>query len=222
MIERTADMTTIIKITKKCALCGNTAEYPGIASTNAFGSMDLDTRPPEMERSTMRYWIDVCPHCGYVTENINDDLDEETAEKIRQYIKTDAYLNCDDIDFKSRLSKDFYRQYLIQTQLGNKEDAFYAIFHAAWACDDAGDGNADLCRKTAVKYLKEKEELTETEQVVMIDMMRRAKDYEGLNEIKTAYEPTGDSLIDDIIAFEFRKAAEKDTSCYTVRDVVDD
>lgn len=37
----------------KCAVCGKESEQITLASTNTFGSPDLDLRPPEMKRSTM-------------------------------------------------------------------------------------------------------------------------------------------------------------------------
>ncbi|MBU06018.1 MAG: hypothetical protein CL877_08750 [Dehalococcoidales bacterium] len=46
-------MTTIRDEEQICAMCGAKSTHRGIMSTNAFGSPDLDLRPPEMERSTM-------------------------------------------------------------------------------------------------------------------------------------------------------------------------
>ncbi|MBR4908658.1 MAG: hypothetical protein IKZ43_06585 [Acidaminococcaceae bacterium] len=46
-------MTTMFRQKYKCAVCGAEQEFYGIASTNSFGSPDLDLRPPEMQRSTM-------------------------------------------------------------------------------------------------------------------------------------------------------------------------
>ncbi len=44
-------MTTIYNKKITCCLCNKESEYRGIGSTNAFGSPDLDTRPPQMQRS---------------------------------------------------------------------------------------------------------------------------------------------------------------------------
>ncbi len=46
-------MITIRDEEQICAMCGAKSTHRGIMSTNAFGSPDLDLRPPEMERSTM-------------------------------------------------------------------------------------------------------------------------------------------------------------------------
>ena len=47
-----------------CAVCGRVSMQGVIMSTNAFGSPDLDLRPPPMERFTIDHWVQECPHCG--------------------------------------------------------------------------------------------------------------------------------------------------------------
>jgi hypothetical protein len=64
-------MTTLHKQKIECAVCGTETEYTGIGSTSAFGSMDLDTRPPELERSTIFAWVQRCPECGYCASDVS-------------------------------------------------------------------------------------------------------------------------------------------------------
>lgn len=64
-------MTTLYEEKARCAVCGTETEFTGIASTNAFGSPDLDTRPPEMQRSTIFAWVQCCPECGYCSSDIS-------------------------------------------------------------------------------------------------------------------------------------------------------
>ena len=54
-------MTTLDKAIVTCAICGEDAEQIEIGSTNAFGSPDLDLRPPPMKRQTMAFWMQACP-----------------------------------------------------------------------------------------------------------------------------------------------------------------
>ena len=63
--QKETTMTTVYHQNITCAICGTEFEYTGIASTNAFGPTDLDTQPPEMERSTIDAWVQRCPQCGY-------------------------------------------------------------------------------------------------------------------------------------------------------------
>ena len=46
-------MTTLVTEERKCVLCGKTNKHEIWISTNGFGAADLDTRPPEMMRSTI-------------------------------------------------------------------------------------------------------------------------------------------------------------------------
>jgi len=54
-------MTTLFPQKETCFVCGNTSEHTVIGSTNAFGSPDLDLRPPEMQRSTITHRVQRCP-----------------------------------------------------------------------------------------------------------------------------------------------------------------
>ena len=58
-------MTTLFDSLKECGCCGNTISVTAVGSTNAFGSPDLDLRPPEMKRSALLKSIQYCGHCGY-------------------------------------------------------------------------------------------------------------------------------------------------------------
>ena len=65
-------MSTFFDDEINCSCCGGKVKVTCIGSTNSFGGCDLDTRPAPMQRWTMGYWIQACPHCGYV----NPDLEE--------------------------------------------------------------------------------------------------------------------------------------------------
>ena len=67
-------MTTIGKISAECVICGKESEHTSITSSNAMGSPDLDLRPPEMQRSTMEWWLQECPACGYVAPDISESV----------------------------------------------------------------------------------------------------------------------------------------------------
>ena len=58
-------MTTIFEEENHCSVCGSKSVQAVIRSTNTMGPPDLDTRPAEMERSTINYWIQTCPSCGF-------------------------------------------------------------------------------------------------------------------------------------------------------------
>lgn len=64
--------TTIMEVSSKCYVCGKTLKYKTWMSTNQFGSPDLDTRAPEMARSTMFMWVKCCPSCGYCASDVSE------------------------------------------------------------------------------------------------------------------------------------------------------
>jgi hypothetical protein len=102
-----------------------------------------------MMRSTMRWWIQKCPNCSYVS----GDIENATSARVK-WLKAIELVLSDKMKFKSSLAEDFYKHYLISHRDMRVKDAFYAILHAAWACDDCLDGeNAVFCRKLAIEEL---------------------------------------------------------------------
>ena len=215
-------MSTIHRKEYRCSVCGKASEFMVLGSTNTFcGAPDLDLRPPEMERSTMPLWIHRCPGCGYVSENV-DDLTTVTAE----YLASEEYHSCDGIEFKSDLAGEFYQFYMISTVDKNVRDAFYALVHAAWACDDEGDTeNAVRCRRLALPLADEFIRMNEGNRANMdtiglmkADLMRRA----GLfDEVVSGYAGVtyDNDLMDRILAFEIELSERKDDACYRFSDI---
>lgn len=212
-------MTTYASEKIKCSICGAVNEYSVLMSTNSFGSPDLDLRPPEMKRSTIGTWVQECPRCGYVAHRVDDDSSVDI-----EWIKSDDYFTCNGISFISDLAKRFYRHYMISIRDNKKEDACFALIHAAWACDDTGDRtNAVTCRKMAVPLIgqlidnnhKNKENL----RLMKADLLRRSCQFEKM--IKEYSDVTFDEdIMNKVLAFEVEKAKKKDGECYTVRDVL--
>lgn len=207
------------QITCTCAVCGETSNQTVLASTNTFGSPDLDLRPSEMMRSTMGWWLRECPHCGYVSKSL-----EDRTRVDRQWLRREEYLNCDGIGFSAKLAKRFYKFYLINVADGSHGAAFYAALHAAWVCDDKEDReNAVHCRKLALEQMDALGELVRGREELMVlraDIMRRA----GLfGELIREYEPMSfrEPLHGKIIAFQLEKARAGDVRCYRVSDVED-
>ena len=211
-------MTTMMREKSKCAICKAVNEYSVITSTNTFGGgPDLDLRPAEMQRSTMGAWVQVCPNCGYVSANISDK-----HHVTKKWLQSENYITCDGIAFASDLAKAFYRYYLINLEDKETEDAFFAILHCAWACDDKMDiENAKHCRELAIPLADEliaadfrnKDNLL----VLKSDLMRRAGQFDELVEQYASID-FDDDLLNKILAFQIAKAKEKDTGCYRVED----
>ena len=67
------DMTTRATSNVTCGNCGKRSDQAIVYSTNEFGPPDLDLRPPEGKRSTMDTWPQVCPACGHVAEELEEE-----------------------------------------------------------------------------------------------------------------------------------------------------
>jgi len=216
-------MSRIIPITKKCALCNREHEYRELASTNSFGACDLDLRPPEMKRSTMPLWVEQCPFCGYVSSDISKlPIGESKVNQVKEFISKESFKCVEEKAFASKLACKFYKQYMLGREFGNKEQAFYALLHAAWSCDDENDkNNAIICRKTALEFLeflilndKDNENL----RLQKADLLRRSGDFDAVIQQYNG-EKFSNELLNKIVRFQIEKSKLKDDACYTVADV---
>ena len=208
-------MSTPMKVSCKCFVCNHESNQTVLASTNRFGSPDLDLRPPEMERSTMHWWIQECPYCGYVAPRIKD---KTTVDK--SFLESEEYIGCSNYEFKSSLAKQFYKQYLINAADKNHRSAFHSALRAAWCCDDAIDCElAIVCRKLALSeidhFIDENKKEKDTLLVMKSDLLRRS---EMFDEVIESYNPLDfkEELLQKIIEFQIKKSKEKDASCYRV------
>ena len=211
-------MTTLFPYELQCAVCGSTSTHSDIGSSSTFGAPDLDLRPAELFRSTMPYWIQECPFCGYVSRTVADPS-TITAD----WLKSEQYRSCGGIDFASNLAKKYYKYYMIKMQENILMEAYLAVMRAAWSCDDANDTeNAKHCRELAIslseKVIGGDEREKETVRVVKADLLRRTGQFERLIE---EYEDVSfsEELLNQILQFQLDKAKAKDTACYTVDDV---
>ena len=191
-----------------------------LGSTSAFGASDLDTRPPEMKRSTMCYWLQTCPECGYAAGQVSNRSSID-----RTFLDSKPYKMCDGLNFTSNLSKAFYRHYLIMMADENKSEAFFALLHASWACDDSKDiQNASNVRGKAIEIadgLLKQRNFNQKDVVSLIraDIMRRVCRFEELLELydNMNYD---DDLLNKIVDFQRELARRKCSNCLSVKDAV--
>ena len=208
-------MSTHFRVNKTCYLCFEESEHFVLGSSNTFGSPDLDLRPAPMMRNTMRFWIQECPRCGYVSTSI----DEKTSITL-DYLKTDEFNSYRDRNFKSPLAVKFFKSYLISKQDNNIKDMFYNLLHTAWVCDDYRDfANALFCRELALEIIDEliKEEGKEELKLVKCDLLRRSKQFDRLINEYSSVNFSND-ILNKVLAFQINKAKEKDSKCYLVSD----
>ena len=141
----------------------------------------------------------------------------------KKWLQSEKYRTTDGISFESELAKRFYKRYLINMEDTNLENAFFAVLHAAWACDDVqDDANAKHCREVAiplVTMLIESERNNKDNLLLMrADLMRRAGQFKDLIDQYKSIE-FEEKLLNQILKFEIDKAENGDMACYRVEDV---
>lgn len=217
-------MTTTYSEQAKCAICGTTAMYDYLGSTNRMGSSDLDGRPAEMERSTMGFWIHICSKCHYVAPKISDEV--EGAKEVVESEDYKAQLNR---EYYYKLANLFLCQAMILRHAGQLGKSGMACLHAAWVLDDCGWSHHDFaveCRKLASCDIRQATQLGQPftkdgfGEVILIDILRRSEQFDDASTLCTE-AITGvekDPLALKILAFQRDLIEKKDIECYTVDD----
>lgn len=210
-------MTTRDFHEKVCALCGKASRQEIIYSTNSFGSMDLDTRPPEMKRSTIDTDIQRCPHCGYCSPDIST-----LKENATQIVNSDVYrAQLDHSDFPP-LANAFLCYALIEEKNWNVTEAAWGCIYASWACDDAKTTEAAIsCRNKALALLEKETDLISGDRYALrIDLLRRAERFdEALALSHEALDQELKDIIQKIIRYEQQLIAAADSACHNVKEV---
>jgi len=175
-------MTTLYEHKVRCSVCGREAQYSGIGSTNAFGSPDLDTRPPEGERSTMFAWVQKCPNCGYCASDLS-----KVQPGAKDVVETPAYKKQLNNRHYPELANSLLCKAMVDEGTRYFVKATWAIIHAAWVCDDAGSfDQASECRRKAIEMLEKAEESGQdwaeqdgTSTAILVDLLRRSGQMTG-------------------------------------------
>lgn len=216
-------MTTLFDQDKTCFICGTTSRYMGVGSTNQFGPSDLDTRPAEMRRSTIHYWVQRCPLCGYSAPDI-----AEGPEIAGQVVGSAAYLQQRDDPAYPELANRFLCWAMIQEASEDYAGAGWTTVGAAWACDDARAvaGAAQCRRKAAALFRQVKARglaFTQgpgVEEAVLADLMRRSRQFDEVEAVcRQGLAQNPEELVVKILQFQQKLAHQQDTGCYTVADV---
>ena len=217
-------MTTIYEEKKRCGVCGSENKYTGIGSTNTFGSPDLDTRPPEMQRSTIYAWIQRCPDCGYCNSDVSKSRSDEPV-----IVKGADYQSQLNDPAYPALANSFLCKAISDRAAGNFADTTWDLIRAAWVCDDSGHAEqAKTCRQMAADMLelsqahKQKvagEDRAQT--AILVDLLRRGGQPERAQRMlaKQAGEATQD-VIERVLGFQGLLLERRDFSRHTIAEAV--
>ncbi len=216
-------MTTVRPSTQTCCVCGTSIECMVLASISAFGSPDLDLRPPEMARYTLGDQLQECPECGYV----NGDLGRPT-EGAAEAIRAESYVELRRRSDIPEAASRFARYALLRQS--DRRAAGRALLSAAWVCDDAFDTrHAQAFRSRAADALLELRPFVKPPDeprlgAVLVDVLRRAQRFDEAlalaEEILASDAERDNPNLGSVLRFQRRLCADRDTDCYTVADAV--
>lgn len=216
-------MTTIFEEKKRCALCNSENQFGFIGSTNTFGSSDLDTRPPEMQRSTMSVWVQRCPVCGYCTFDVSTSRPGSEAvvnsEEYRKQLNSKLY---------PELANSFLCKSIIDREADDYARSTLALIHAAWVCDDADYPiEAKICRYKAAEILVTAEsrgqviaEQQGVSTLILVDLLRRSGHFDDARKaIAERRKGITVEIILRSLDFQSVLIQKGDTSCHNISEV---
>jgi Uncharacterized protein conserved in bacteria (DUF2225) len=219
-------MTDIGEEIVTCAVCGRQSPQTILFSTSTFGAPDLDLRPPPMKRQTIEYWVQECPHCGYVACNISD-----ADSRTRRFLQGDGWkaLNHSKSAEGRSLSSMFLVHSEIQEAICEVEESARAALHASWAADDKGDQTtARSSRRRAADLFKRalsKGEINSGQisavQLMVIDALRRAQCWdEALEYSRNVDARILDQAMKAVLNFQQHLCVAHDAECYDMSSAV--
>jgi hypothetical protein len=228
-------MTTRLRITATCSQCGEDSEHIMIGSTSYFGRPDLDLRPPRLARSTIDCWVQECPHCRFVSPDI-----EEAEPGATEVMAGEAWARIlqDSPPLPSRprgrvLSRDglmnaFQRRVLLDQHAGHHKTAAQRALHAAWAADDIEAQNLARDRRREAAALFESILAADTGftaeerpniALVLCDVLRRAGDWTAAGVRCDELSSYGDPTLIPIAAFERRLIDARDDDAHSLDEI---
>ena len=209
----------------KCCVCGKKSNHDVVGSSYSHGSSDLDTRPPEMRRSTIYYSIQRCPSCGYCASDLS-----ECSGDVKVHVESNEYQEIIGNKAIQKVAASFLALSYEKQQTHQYSESAWAAIHAAWICDDKNKQIASKeCRKKAISMIESANAHAQNmgdqagaTEALTIDLMRRAGMFE--KALKLAEETKTkdiEEIILQVIAYEESLIELKDIDSHTVSEALD-
>ncbi len=222
--RRNQQMTTMFKEEVECCICGEKSDHMGIGSTNSFGSPDLDTRPPEMLRSTIYHWIQRCPSCGYCSSDLS-----KCEDKTKEIVNSIEYQNLIRDSEIPKLAASFLARSYEEEKQQKYVDSAWGAIHAAWICDDENNLESSVrCRKQAIILIEKANnqeqkiaDQTGASEAITIDLMRRSGMFQEALELSDVVKAKDiEEIIKQIIKYQKELITKKDISVQTISEAL--
>jgi uncharacterized protein (DUF2225 family) len=216
-------MTTLFDKSTICSVCGTEQKFKRLASTSAFGSSDLDTRPPKKQRFTMFTLVQRCSECGYCASDLGI-----SRSGIRGIMDTEEYRKQLCNSTYPDLTNSFLCKAILDQATRGFAAATWALIHAAWVCDDSGHSKqAVVCRTKAAAMLRIAEQhgqqvgkSKDISNAILTDLLRRSDQKEEARQlIKIQREEVAESLIARILDFQTALIDKNDIACHTIEEL---
>jgi hypothetical protein len=187
---------------RTCGAC-STAVRPPFRAPQPEIAPDLDMRPGEPARSTLRDWVQICPACGAAAPDLS-----ALPASARAVAESDEYRMLSTAVLEETLP--FRRWALICERTSDPAQQAEALLQAAWAADDAAAMTEPAKLRTEVAALWDGTDNVELG-LRRLDVLRRAGQFEaaeGWAAIMTERGP--DELARSIIKFQRARVAARD------------
>lgn len=205
--------TEVIEVV--CSVCGNKSSHTIITEVEASGVPDMDLRPPEPHRSSMKYWVMECPKCGYCNGSLETSLDTD-----RSYLESKEYKTLGGIETDNSLVSRFVRKALVCLKNRDYAEAMQSYLYASWIFDDEENTEkARECRTEAISII-ENSSLKEDDNFLLLraDLLRRNGEFDKvIDEYGEKFFPQALILLTS--QYQVRFAREKDDSVHKMSDI---
>ena len=217
-------MTTISEIELECCICAEKSNHMDIGSTSTFGTPDLDTRPPEMQRSTICHWIQRCPFCGYCSSDIS-----ESSGTAKEFVESKEYQSILKNKAIPQLASSFLAESYEKEQNSQYSDSAWRAIHAAWICDDEGNvEGSKSCRVQAISMIEQanlhSQQIANQDgasEAITIDLMRRAGLFQqALKLAENIKEKDIEGIIMQVVEYEVALIQSKDIDSHTISEAI--
>jgi hypothetical protein len=195
-----------------CGVCGNPSR-PAFRAPQPEIAPDLDMRPGEPARSTLRDWVQICARCGAAAPDL-----AALPATARAAVESDDYRKLSTTALEETLP--FRRWALICERTGDRSQQAEALLQAAWAADDAAAMSESARLRADVAAL-----WADTNDVELglrrLDVLRRAGMFEEASSwAATLTERGPDELAGKIIAFQRAQIAQRDIGRHLISSVL--
>jgi hypothetical protein len=200
----------------RCALCGGVARAPFRATQAPEIAPDLDMRPGEPVRSSLRDWLQACGSCGAAAPDLS-----VLPAVAKPVVQSAAYRALSQEAAEDILL--FRRWAMICEAMGDRAAAAEALLQAAWAADDGADmvAAAKLRRDVAALWGDQPDPATALR---LLDVLRRAGDFSAVEALGAALVADGglDGFAASVVAFQRARAAARDIGRHLLTSAVPD